>query len=220
MKALTTAIAVLVAMPAAAHAQDLNFGTLEEGTNVATLTTGAEHGLVLGGGYAHVMAVADRPLVLGADLALSAAGMDLHDFRVRAGALVPIVGDGRWKVIGGVAAVVRGTNNDVAQMIDVGTDVAVLAGRYAPRWFAVAEVGFDWAIATHIANSETYRMLAYPDARDGWYRNAGGLLRVGVQSGVSFGGNDIILRAGALRDDAGDPPLLPFYATLSYDRRW
>lgn len=105
-------------------------------------------------------------------------------------------------------------------MIDLGGDVAVLAGHYAPRWFAAAEVGFDWALATHIDHSDAYRMLVYADARDGWYGNTGGLFRYGLQGGITFGGNDVVLRAGQLRDVAGNPPLFPIYGTLSYDRRW
>ena len=60
----------------------------------------------------------------------------------------------------------------------------------------------------------------YADPQDGWYGNTGGTLRAGVQTGASFGGNDVILRAGRLVDIDGNSPLFPFYATLGYDRRW
>ena len=41
-----------------------------------------------------------------------------------------------------------------------------------------------------------------------------------VRTGVSFGGNDIVLRAGRLFDIAGQPAAFPLYLTLGYDRRW
>ncbi len=213
MKKLIMILAGLFATPA--FAQDLNFATVDEGTHVVTLTTGAEHGLVLGLGYAYGLEVKDQPIILGADLALQWAEVDASDFKLRAGALVPVIGYGKWKLIAGATATVRGTDNAVARMINVGADGQVLAGRYSKRWFAAAEVGFDWAFATHIENSDTYKMQVYADAKDGWYGNTGGTLRTGIQGGVSFGGNDVILRAGMLQG-----ALLPFYATIGYDRRF
>ena len=58
MKTLIALLVVLLA-PLAAHAQDVNVAALDDGTNVVTVTTGAEYGLVLGAGYARVAAVAD-----------------------------------------------------------------------------------------------------------------------------------------------------------------
>lgn len=216
MKTLITLIAVLA--PLAAHAQ--NFGVLEDDTQVTTVTAGAEHGLVVGLGYARVVPVAGVPVVVGGEAELQWAEVDVSDFRLRAGALVPIAGHGAWKLIGGLHAIARGTENDVARMINLGTDVSVLAGYYRPRWFAALEGGFDWALATHIDHSDAYRMQVYADVRDGWYKAPGGTFRYGVQSGVSFGGNDIVLRAGRMHDIDGDLKLFPFYATLGYGRRW
>lgn len=218
MKAIL--LTLLVAVPVSAHAQDINFAAVDADSNVASLTTGAEHGLVLGGGYGRALSLADRVFVLGGDVALQWAEVDASDFRVRLGAQAPILGGRRWTLAGNVGAIVRGTDNDVARMINVGPDVALLGGYYAPHWFAAAELGLDWALATHVTNSDTYRMDVYADARDGWYGSSATTLRAGIQTGASFGGNDIVLRAGRLQDLAGNPALFPFYATLGYDRRW
>ena len=213
-------IAVLLAAPLTAHAQHFNVGALDEGTEVAMLTTGAEHGLMLGMGYARGVSLADRPVIVGGDLTLGWAEVDIDDFRLRAGALAPIVGQGRWKLLGGFTAIFRGTKNDIARMIDLGTDLAILAGRYAPRGFFAAELGFDWAMATHVDHRGLYRTKVHADARDGWYRNAGGMLRAGLQGGLSLGRFDLILRAGRFVDASGTPPLFPFYGTLSFNTRW
>ena len=213
-------IVILTLVPVPAHAQHVNLGVLDDTTQVATVTTGAEHGLVLGLGYARVQPVAGRPIVVGGDLSLGWAEIDLSDFRLRAGALAPIVGGRSWKVIGGLTTTVRGTENDIARMTNVGVDVAVLAGRYARRGFVAAELGFDWAMATHVAHGDAYRMTVYSDARDGWYGNPGGVLRAGLQGGVSLGRFDLVLRAGRLTDATGAPAKLPFYGTLSFATRW
>ncbi len=211
-------IAVLAAAPLARA--DINFAALDEGTNVATLTTGAEHGLVLGTGYGRMLSVADQPILVGGDLTLGWAEVDIEDFRLRAGALAPLLGHGHWKVIGGLAAIVRGTDNEAARMTNVGADLAILAGRYTRRWFVAAEVGFDWAMATYIDHSDAYRMQVYAGARDGWYGNPGGMFRAGLEGGITFGRYDVSLRAGRLVDTAGQPALFPWYATLGFDTRW
>jgi hypothetical protein len=220
MKTLISFVTVLLAAPLTAQAQHFNVGALDEGTDVATLTTGAEHGLMLGMGYARAVSVADRPVVVGGDLTLGWAEVDVDDFRLRADALAPIVGEGRWKLLGGLTATIRGTKNQIARMFDLGTDVAILAGRYAPRGFAAAELGFDWAMATHIDHREAYRTKVHAGARDGWYRNPGGMLRAGLQGGLSLGRLDLILRAGRFVDASGTPPLFPFYGTLTLNTRW
>jgi hypothetical protein len=115
---------------------------------------------------------------------------------------------------------VRGTDNDAARLISLGPDVALLGGYYTRRWFAAAELGLDCALATHVTSSDAYRMHVYADARDGWYGGSATTLRAGLQAGASFGGNDLVLRAGRLQDLAGNPAMFPFYATLGYDRRW
>jgi hypothetical protein len=220
MRALILAGAMLLAAPLTAHAQAIDVGALDPGTSVVTVTTGADHGLVIGAGYARAVAVADRPIVLGGDLTVPWGDLDVGDFRLGAGARTPIVAHDRWRLLGGLAATVRGTRNSAARMIDVGADVSMVAGRYAPRWFAAGELGFDWAITTHVAVTDAYRMKVYADARDGWYGNAGGLLRAGVQAGLSFGRHDLILRAGRLLDVGGNAPMLPIYGTLTFDARW
>ena len=216
----TIIIAALLAAPLAAHAQDLNYGSIDEDTHVATITTGTEHGLVLGAGYAHATSLADRLLVLRGDVTLGWAEVDVEDFRVRVGAQAPLVVLGRWQLVGGLTSLVRGTNNEQSRMINVGLDSSLLAGYYARRGFVALEGGFDWALATHVEHSDAYRMQAYEGARDGWYRHAGGTFRYGLQAGVSFGKNDIILRAGKLHAIDGQPTMFPFYGTLGYDRRW
>jgi hypothetical protein len=219
MKAFTTFTftAVLLAAPLV-HA-DPNFAAVDDGDHIVSVTTGAEHGLVLGLGYGRALSLAGRPIVVGASAALQWAEVDASDFRIAAGARVPIAGD-RWRVIGGIDAIVRGADNDVARLINTGVDISLLAGRYGDRWFAAVEAGFDWALATRVDHTDAYRMQVYADARDGWYGNTGGTFRYGIQGGATFGGNDIVLRAGKLHGIDGAPAVFPIYATLGYDRRW
>lgn len=40
---------------------------------------------------------------------------------------------------------------------------------YGPRWFVVAEAGYDRAWLTYIKNSDWYRTTFYSDPKDRWY---------------------------------------------------
>jgi hypothetical protein len=218
-RTLAIAAACLL-LPLAARAQELNLGALDETTNVVHVRTGAEHGFVAGVGYARVVPFFARALIVSADVSLPWASLDASDYRVRLGALAPVVDRGRWKLSGGVAPTLRGTETPLNRMTNVGVDLALVGGYYARRWFTAGEVGFDWALSTHVTHNETYRALVYPEARDGWYANAGGNGRAGAQGGLSFGRYDVVLRAGLVRDVAGEAPLLPFYGTLAVNARW
>jgi hypothetical protein len=199
-------IALLVALPLTASA-DVNVAALEDDTNVVSVKTGAEYGLIVDVGYARDLG----RVVVGADVALAG---DVNDFRLSSGVLVPIVGS-RWRVIGAATASIAGANNDLGRMTTLGADLAVFAGRYTRRSVIAAEVGFDAALTTHVTHDATYRMLVYENAKDGWYAAPGGTLRVGLQGGVTFGRFDVILRAGRMQ-----PGLIPFYATLGVAARF
>jgi hypothetical protein len=216
---LLVVLLVLLAPPSA-RAQELNLATLDQGQNLVQVRTGAEYGFVASAGYARRLPLLGGQVVVHGDVTLPWAGLDLGDFRVRGGALVPVVGTGHWKLSGGLTPTLRGTKNESARMTGVGADLSVLGGFYSPRWLAAVELGFDWALSTYIAHTAAYRSTVYAGARDGWYTTPGGNVRAGLQGGVSFGRSDLILRVGLVRDITGAAPLLPFYGTLAFNTRW
>jgi hypothetical protein len=205
----------------AAWGQEVNLSRLDdEEENRVHARTGVEYGLVAGVGYARNVSLLERRLLLTGDVTLPWAGLDASDYRVRAGALVPIVGSRQWRLAGTLAPTVRGTENTAGSMTSLGTDLGVQGGYYARRWFVAGETGFDWAITTHVTHSAAYRETVYAGARDGWYALSGGLIRYGLQAGASFGRHDLVLRAGQMVEVSGDKPMLPFYGTLTFDTRW
>src|SRR5262247_3689471 len=122
-------MAAAVAAPFAARAQEVNLSLLdEEPANRVHVRTGAEYGFVAGVGYARTVSLLDRRLLLTADLTMPWAGLDASDYRVRAGALVPIVGSRSWRLAGTFAPTVRGTHNDAATLTSIGADFGVQGG--------------------------------------------------------------------------------------------
>jgi hypothetical protein len=216
---MKTLIITLILMSSiAARAQ--NVAVVREDSNVMTVTTGVEYGFVAGVGYTRAVPVAGRLLLVGGDAALAWAEADPHDYRISAGAHMPLVDGRRWKLLGGLAAAVRGAENDLGGFTTLASDVSLVGGRYAPRGFIAAEVGIDTALTTHVTPSDEYRMTVYADAKSGWYGATGSMVRAGLQGGVTLDRCDVILRAGRLVDTAGQGALMPIYATLALDTRW
>jgi hypothetical protein len=219
MKTLILAVSLLF-VSLDARAQQINLSSLDAEPNRVHVTTGAEHAFVAGAGYSRILPFLDRQIVLGADATLPWAGIDVSDYRLRASALVPIVGTQRWKLAASLAPIVRGTHNKISTLTDVGLDVGMVGGFYTRRIFIAGELGFDAALSTHVTHSDEYRMNVHPDAVDGWYASPGGNLRAGVQAGVAFARYDVMLRIGQVRDVDGNAPLLPFYGTITAGSRF
>lgn len=215
------AVAFLLAVPNITDAQEVNFGALDsEQPNMVHINTGLEYAFVAGVGYSRIFRVFDRHLVLTGDLRLPYAKLDFSDYRVRVGVMAPIVGKQAWKLAGRIVPTLRGVKNDLARLTNLGVDVGFVGGYYAKRWFVAGELGFDWAITTHIKHSNQFRSTVYEDAKDGWYAIAGGNVYYGLLGGYSFRFVDIVLRGGQARNLKFKAQTIPFYATLGVNVRF
>ena len=220
-RALILAVVLVAGSPSSASAQALWFERLDaERPSAVAVGTGFSGAFVAGLGYAHAVDGLGHRAIVDAELDVPWVEIDGHDWRLRAGIAMPFSIAGRWCVLPRIAPTLRASANEVADLIGVGVDVAVVAGYVAPRWSIGAELGFDAALVTHVTPTPAYRMAINDGATAGWYAGTGGMLRYGLQAGVTFGSNDIALRAGRLMMTTGDPPILPMYATVSYARRW
>lgn len=210
----------VVAPPAAARAQAARPDLLATADGAVELRVGADDALVAELGYARAVPLLGRLAIVDGALEVPWDSLDAGDWRVRAGLALPLVGPGPWLVMARVAPTLRVTDNEVARLVGLGADLGLVAGYYAARWLAAAELGIDAELATHVTPSREYRMTVYDGAATGWYAAPGGIVRGGVQLGVRFGASDLTLRAGLRELTSGDQPALPLYATLGYARRW
>jgi hypothetical protein len=215
MKRLAMASVALALVAATrASAQELNLSTASTARpSIVEVRGGMDHAFVAGIGYLRVLGWADRQLLVGADVTLPWARLDLGDHRVRATVGLPL-GTEHWKLAAWVSPTVRGTENAASDMIALGADLRLTGGFYARRWFVAAEAGVDWVAATHIAFSDRYRRLVYDGAKDGWYGLPGGTTYAGLNAGLSFSSFDVVVRAGHPRTTALEEQTLPLYVTL------
>jgi hypothetical protein len=210
---------VLLGLAGSAKAQ--SFSRLAAGEHTVTAETGLQSGVVTSLGYAAGLRLRaiDRTLIPFAQATLLVARPDLHDYGLRVGSQISVVSIGWFDLSAQLALGVAGTENSIYTGTALRTELALLAGHYARRWFAVAEVGHDRAWMTYIENGDYYRTF-YPDARDGWYGGTGGKLHAGAKGGASIGRVEIVLRAGVVKTETLQDLDLPFYATLGANYRF
>lgn len=165
-------------------------------------------------GYGRTVPFLGRRLQLSGDAGVGAAGLDLSDFRVRLQAHGSIV---HWRSLhftGSATFITRGTGNSIYRGLNFGSDFTGTVGIYRPRWFAAAEAGFDKAVITHITHTDWYRRHIFPDAKDGWYLNAGGTFRYGVISGITLGRFEVAVRFGGQQTEGFRELSSPLYVSL------
>jgi hypothetical protein len=218
--AVIVAAAVTLATSRTAAAQ--SFSRLESGQQAVTTEAGLQSGMVTSLGYARGLRVGavDRTLIPFAQATLLIARPDLRDYALRAGSQVSLLQAGWFDLSGQLAFEVAGTENSIYTGTALRTDLTLLAGHYARRWFAVAELGYDRAWLTYIENSDWYRATVYADARDGWYGGAAGKLHAGAKGGMTIGPVELVLRAGVNKTQRLNDLDLPFYATLGANYRF
>jgi hypothetical protein len=204
-------LSVIVAGDAAAQWNAARFGM---DPNRVYATIGLDPALVTSLGYGRVVSLYGHAFQLSGEVGVAAARWDVRDFRLRLGAETSLV---RWRslqLVGSAVGIARGTDNVIFRGYDFGADVRGRLGVYRPGWFAAAEFGKDKAVITHVTHSDWYRTHFYPDAKDGWYLDAGGTLYHGLATGVALGRAEVTARFGWLRTEDYNGLAAPMYVSL------
>jgi hypothetical protein len=208
---LGTLLSAVIAGKAAAQWNVARFGT--ERNRVYT-AFGLDPALVTTVGYGRVVQVRGHDVQWTGDAGVVAASMDAHDFRARLSVQTSLM---QWRSVhltGSATAITRGTENAIYRGINFGADLSGSLGVYRQRWFAAGEFGFDKAVITHVKHSDYYRTHFYPDAKDGWYLDAGGTYHGGVAGGISLGTSEVVARVGVLRTERFNEVTPPMYASV------
>ncbi len=204
-------LSALVARDAAAQWNVARLGTRP---NRFYATFGLDPAFVGTVGYGRVLRLYGHDFQLTLDGGLATAQLDTRDFRARVGTQTSLL---RWRSLhltGSATFITRGTENSIYRALNFGADLSGTLGVYRRGWFVAGEVGKDKAIITHITNSGWYRVNVYPDAKDGWYLDAGGTIHYGVVAGLALGRMEIAARFGWLRAENWEQIMPPMYATL------
>jgi len=208
---LAVVLSALAAQEAAAQWNVADFAT---DRNRVYVSFGLDPALVMSLGYGHVVPVGGHNFQVIGELGVVTAGLDMHDFRARLGTQTSLA---RWRSVnltGSATLITRGTDNSIYRGLNFGTDFTGTLGVYRHGWFAASEFGFDKAVITHVTHSDWYRRYFYPDAKDGWYLNAGGTYHTGLTGGLTLGKAQVVGRFGLLRTERFKQMAPPGYATV------
>ena len=112
--------------------------------------------------------------------------------------------------------------NDVHRLASLGSGLDLGVGHMGEKWAVLGTAGIDWAWSTHIRHEDLYRELVYADVQDGWYRNTGANLALGVSTTRRTKPVDVHLDIAMVRTLGFDRLLFVpgAQATVGVTRRW
>jgi hypothetical protein len=221
MKATLRLMVALVvpALVARDVAAQWNVERLGSTRNQVYTTFGLDPAFVASVGYQRVVPMLGRSWQFGAEAGVVTEQLDIRDYRARVEIRSSIVWWRSVHLVGSAAFITRGTENSIYRAIAFGSDFTGTLGVYRPHWFLAGEFGFDKAIITHLTQSDWYRQF-YPEAKDGWYLNAGGTFHYGPAAGVVIGPAELALRAGWRRTENFKDVTPPIYGVLGVGFRF
>lgn len=220
MKNTIFATIALLGMAATACAQNINpqaFNT--EQKNVIYFQAGWDYGLTFGAGYGRKFNLI-LPVWANIEYSFPAGERVFDDFKTKVGVQVEMFNSGGFAATAKVYSPIRRYENSLVSLFSFGGEVSGVAGFYKRNWFVAGEFGFDKAIATHLKHSES-ALEDNPGLQSGWYVPTGGNWFYGLQTGFSFGANDISMKAGKVVSQGfKNEPFIPYFAQLAYQRRF
>ncbi len=226
MKTTTIFIAVIVSMFALgstrSNAQINNWRAWQgEQAHILSVQFGLDFSVVVGVGYAYKLNTT-LPILLNVDISMPFGEMLLDDYKIRMGGQAELVRLGDFSTTIKAQGIVRRLNNAAGQYLNVGSEIAIIAGLYRPTWFVAGEFTYDKAWLTNLQQSESTRKNSFHQPQDGWYSSSGGNFLYGIQGGYSFPTIDLNARLGAIltEDFKGKPLYLPFYGVLGMNVRF
>jgi hypothetical protein len=203
-----------------AFAQNINWRSIQTDQNhIISLQTGFDYGFTTGIGYGYRLKT-PKPILLNVEYSFPAGDHPFDDFKTRIGGQMEVFQFNGFSATVKAYCPFRRFENRQTRLVNFGGEFSGVVGYYKPKWFISGEFGLDKAIITHIKQSEEARKNG-PSLQNGWYIPTGGNYFYGLQSGFSFGKNDISLKAGRIVSQGFKTrPLIPFYAELGYNRRF
>lgn len=213
-----TTAAILGALLATLAIQDAsaqwNVARFEAQPNRVYTSFGLDPAFVTSLGYGRVMPILGHDFQLAGEVGIATARLDSDDYRIRLGVNTSIVNWRSVHLTGSATFITRGTDNVIYRGFNFGADFTGAVGVYRPGWFAAAEFGKDKAVITHVTHSDWYRDHYFPEAKDGWYLNAGGVYHYGLVGGISVGPAEIVGRFGFHQTEKFNGMMPPMYASL------
>jgi hypothetical protein len=211
---------VLSALAAREVAAQWNAARSGAERNQLYTTFGLDPALVASVGYQRTIPVFKQNVWVAVEAGVVAPDFDARDFRTRVQIRTTLAHWQSVHLLVSAAFLTRGTENSVHRAFNFGADVTGTLGVYRPSWFVAGEFGFDKAVITHITHTDWYRTYFYPEAKDGWYLNAGGTHHYGASAGVAIGALELSAKGGWRMTEDFNQLTPPLYASVGLGVRF
>lgn len=160
------------------------------------------------------------PILLNAEVSAPFGNNLFDDFKSKVGGQAALWQSGNFAASVKIYGVFRRYASDYVRLENFGSEMGAVLGFYKRNWYVAADLVFDKAITTHVHHSPVMLEIN-PGVRNGWYIPTGGNFFYGIQTGWSFGRNDLNLSAGKIiSQDFKTAPAMPLYFQLGYNRRF
>lgn len=220
MKYSILAIITFLGVFHTAFAQNINWRSLQtDQKHIISFQAGFDYGFTTGIGYGYRLNT-PKPILLNVEYSFPAGDHPFDDFKTRIGGQMEVFQSHGFSATVKAYCPFRRFENRQTRFVNFGAEFSGVVGYYKPKWFISGEFGLDKAIITHIKQSEGARKNG-PSLQNGWYIPTAGNYFYGLQTGFSFGKNDISLNAGRIVSQGfKTTPLIPFYAQLRFNHRF
>lgn len=199
--------------------QNLNWRSMtSEQRHLFNINFGFDYGTTVGIGYGYKFNT-KLPIVLNTEFSVPFGEKIVDDLKSKIGGQIEILNINEFSTTLKAYGVFRRYENKFTRLFNIGSEFAIVSGYYKPKWYVAGELSFDKAITTHVKPSDLTRTY-FPEAIDGWFIPSGGNFSYGIQTGYSFGTNEINLKGGkVIEEDFKSDSFVPFYLSLGYTKR-
>lgn len=187
--AMVAAMALVGVAGTAAAQWNLARTGLAGGRNHLYTTVGVDNERLVSLGYQRVIPMFGQDWQLDVEAGVPAPEYDYGNYSGRIQLRTTLLHYRSLRVLGSLAAISRGTDNETLSGVSFGADLTTTAGVFRPSWFVAGEFGFDKAAVTR-------KNFADPNAEDGWFLSGPGTFHYGASAGVAVGLLELSARAG------------------------
>ena len=195
MKKIILSFLLIMSVICSINAQHLfNWG---EKRNLTYLKYGIEPTFVLTGGYSRnfpIKITNPSTLFVFGEVSSPTRLLGIKNYECKIGSMLPILKKDNF----GVTFMLNlstghvDTKNFSSQKFALGHKT--LTGIFKTNWHLGFVVEYEYIMVNYIKNSDYYKYYIFPEAKDGWYKGAGGNFNLGFEYGYTFS-NKIELNA-------------------------
>lgn len=164
-----------------------NMFNLNETKNITYLRYGIEPTIVFAVGHMHVFNIngINRNLAVLGEFSRPQKSFG-NNYELKTGGIMPVVQLRDWGFTFQLNFSTGHVETKNFESQKIAFDYALNLGLYKEKWYLSLVGEYENIMANKITNSQYYRDYAYPEAKDGWYKGAGGNVQFGLETGFTI----------------------------------